>query len=336
MSILPTQKTPPIADLSKLTLLIYGRPKIGKTTLAASFPEAVFLATEPGLNHLEAYEVAVTSWDTFLEACNELASGKHPFKTIVIDTIDNLAKFCSDYICKKYKVEYEGDLGHGKGWALVKAEFHRVLLKLSQLPYGLILISHAKEKEVESRTGSYTKMVTSLPDRFAEIALAIPDMILYLDQESTTDEEGQKAWRRVIRTKPTPYYEAGDRSKCLPDTLDLSYDALIQAYAAGKQATGQVSAPQPPAESAKTSAPELPAKADTKTGAPAKVDTVTAKEIAEQLKAVSKEQVQEFLKAFGIAKVRDLTTDQLDEARGFIANLTTQDEPAAETAAASK
>lgn len=40
-------------------------------------------------------------------------------KTVVIDTIDNAYKFCTDYIVKKYKIEHELDLGYGKGYALV-------------------------------------------------------------------------------------------------------------------------------------------------------------------------------------------------------------------------
>ncbi len=71
------------------------------------------------------------------------------FRTIIIDTIDNAYKFCTDHIVKKYKIEHESDLGYGKGYALVNNEFQRVLTKLAFLPYGLFLISHAKEIEVD-------------------------------------------------------------------------------------------------------------------------------------------------------------------------------------------
>ncbi len=85
---------------------------------------------------------------------------------------------CSDYVCAKHGIEYEGDMGHGKGWALVKNEWHRVLTRLASLPYGLILISHAIDKTIETRTGEYTKTQPSLPDRARNVVLGLVDIIL--------------------------------------------------------------------------------------------------------------------------------------------------------------
>ncbi len=61
---------------------------------------ALFLATEPGLNALEVFEAPITCWDDLLQACAEIAEGKHDFKTIVIDTVDNAYRMCADYVCK--------------------------------------------------------------------------------------------------------------------------------------------------------------------------------------------------------------------------------------------
>jgi hypothetical protein len=41
-----------------------------------------------------------------------IVDGKHPFKTVIIDTIDNAYKFCTDSILKKFKIEHESDLGY--------------------------------------------------------------------------------------------------------------------------------------------------------------------------------------------------------------------------------
>jgi len=150
---LPTAKTKPTTDLAKQSILLYGVPKLGKSSFASQFPEAVFLECEPGLNHLEVFKVPTYSWEAFLEACKLIAKGDHNFRTLVIDTVDNAFKMCSDYVCAKHGIEYEGDMGHGKGWALVKNEWNRVLTRLASLPYGLIRISHAVDKTIETRTG---------------------------------------------------------------------------------------------------------------------------------------------------------------------------------------
>jgi hypothetical protein len=227
---LPIEKTKPKATLSDLITLVYGRAKIGKSTFCSKAPDALFLACEPGLNSLEVFQVPITTWEDMLQTCAELAAGNHTFKTIIIDTVDILYKHCSDYICKTQKITHPTDSPYGKGFALVNNEFQRVLNKLAFLPYGLILISHTEEKEIEKPTGKYTRVVPSIPEKARRIVTAMADLIVYCDIEPITDANGKTTWERVIRTKPCAYYEAGDRTGKLPDTLPLDYDAFVSVF----------------------------------------------------------------------------------------------------------
>ena len=249
MSILPTTKTPPKASLSDLTVLLYGKTKLGKSSFSSHAESALFLATEPGLNALRAYQVPIQCWDDLLAACAEIAEGNHPFKTIIIDTVDNAYRFCTDYILRKFKAEHEADLPYGKGYALISNEFQRVLTKLAFLPYGLYLISHAKEVEVETRTGKYTRIIPTLPDKARKMVLGMADMVLFCDLESQTGANGEPLVRRVIRTKPSVYFEAGDRTGRLPETLDLDYSKFVEAFHA---ATAANPATKPAAKPAAT------------------------------------------------------------------------------------
>ncbi len=147
---LPITKTPPKSNLSDYTVLMYGATKMGKSTFAAQAPDALFLATEPGLNALEVYQQPITSWVDLLAACAELSKGEHSFKTVVIDTIDNAYRMCAEHVCGRNGVDHEADLPYGKGFSLVQNEFQRVLTKLAFMPCGLILISHAQEREIET------------------------------------------------------------------------------------------------------------------------------------------------------------------------------------------
>ncbi len=240
MPMLPTAKTPPKPGLADLTVLVYGQTKIGKTTFCSQADNALFLATEPGLNSLDVFQAPIQCWEDLLAACGEIAEGKHPFKTVIIDTVDNAYKFCTDYILRKFKIDHESDLGYGKGYAIVNNEFQRVLTKLAFLPYGLFLVSHAKEIEVETRTGKYTRIVPTLPDKARKIVLGMVDMVLFCDLELSTNEDGQPQIRRVIRTKPSLHYEAGDRTGKLPETLDLDFRKFLDAFNA---ATNTLKAP---------------------------------------------------------------------------------------------
>jgi hypothetical protein len=227
---LPTEATKPVTELGKQTILLYGSPKLGKSSFASKAPGSLFFECEPGLNHLEVFKVPTYSWEAFLEACKLVAKGEHNFKTIVIDTIDNAFKMCSDYVCAKHGIEYEGDMGHGKGWALVKNEWHRVLTRLASLPYGLIMISHAIDKTIETRTGEYTKTTPSLPYRARNVVLGLVDIILFGDSIAKKDAAGNVTIERVVRTKPHPTYEAGDRTGRLPELLPLDYEQFMKAF----------------------------------------------------------------------------------------------------------
>jgi len=252
---LPTQKTPPKASLADLTVLVYGPSKIGKSTYCSQAESTIFLATEAGLNNLEVFQVPIGTWEELLKVCAEIAEGKHAFKTVVIDTIDNAYRMCAEHICAKYKVEHESDLSFGKGYALVNNEFYRVLNKLALLPYGLFLVSHSQEKEVETRTGKLTKIVPTLPDKARKIVLGMVDVILYCDLDVVVDAEGKQSTRRVLRTKPSVNYEAGDRTGRLPEVIDLDFAKFSEAFAAGSARPAAAAAPPEPAPKAQTAAP---------------------------------------------------------------------------------
>lgn len=230
MGLLPSAKTPPRNDLAELTVLLYGQPKIGKSSWCAQADHALFLATEAGLHHLETFQTPIASWLELQEACAEIAAGQHDFRTIIIDTIDNAYRYCEEYVCEQHRIKHPGDLEYGKGWALVNNEFTRVLTKLSLLPYGLYLVSHAEQIEVKTRTEKYRKWVPSLSGKARKSVIALVDMILYADIEETRDTEGTVSEQRVLRTKPSAAYEAGDRTGRLPDTLPLDYAAFLTAF----------------------------------------------------------------------------------------------------------
>jgi hypothetical protein len=63
-------------------------------------------------------------------------------------------------------------------------------------------------------------------------------MILYGDSVARKDAAGNVIIDRVLRTKPHPTYEAGDRTGRLPEVLPLNYEAFVAAF----QSTNSVNA----------------------------------------------------------------------------------------------
>ncbi len=233
---LPKKPTPRKTDLQDLTVLIHGKKKIGKSTICSQLPNVIFAATEPGLGQLEVHQVQIHCWQDFIDFCNAVASEDHDFKTVVIDTVNNLYMFACRHICEKYKVDYVGDFKSiGKGHVLANSLFYETLLKLASLPVGLWMIAHSVDVEIETRTEKYRKSVPQLPDKASGQILGMADLILYADiiEEKTAD--GKTVFRRVLHTKPSKYFEAGDRSSIMPPVIDLDYATFLAAYQKGNQ-----------------------------------------------------------------------------------------------------
>jgi len=218
---LPKEKSPIKGHLDKIVWLLFGAPKIGKSTLAASAEEAIFAATEQGLNFLSTYNVPINSWEDFKEFGAKLikekeefiALGKKPrFKTIIIDTTDILFKYCEEAVCKEKDIDSPGDLGYGKGWSFLKSEFQRVILRLAGAGFGFIFISHMKEQKIKQRNQEYDKIMPTMSESCRKILLPMVDVIGLLTVDFIKDKDfniiGEE---HVLVTKGNASLEVGAR-----------------------------------------------------------------------------------------------------------------------------
>ncbi len=60
--------------------------------------------------------------------------------------------------------------------------------------------------------------------------IGMVDLVLYFTVEPTKDENGVSSFKRVIKTKPSPYYDAGDRTDLLPETIDMDYFKFVSYF----------------------------------------------------------------------------------------------------------
>lgn len=217
---LPDEPTLEGYTLENIRMLLYGIPKIGKTTFASKFKKALFLATEKGYVGLKIFVVDIKSWQNFLDAVETILenSDDRSFRIIIIDTVTNLFKCCQEYVCKKNKIEHVSDKKWGKGWDLLQQEFERPIMQLSMSNYGIIFICHAKEVEISTRKGTYSKVAPDLPNQCRKIINPLVDIIGYADMDDGGEED-----KRVIHFAPSKYITAGDRTGLLPAKMDLNY-----------------------------------------------------------------------------------------------------------------
>lgn len=230
---LPTKRTPPLTKITDYIVFIYGPPKVGKSTFCAKAPNVLFLATEPGLNSLDVFQIPISSWEELVEAYELLKAGQHDYQTVVIDTVDLALQFCAVWCRAKLGIVHESDAAYGKGFSFVKETFSCQMALFASLPYGLIFVSHAELKEVDTRAGKRTKIFPTVPGKARGVVVGMSDVILFADLIDIDGPDGKPVTQRVLRCAPTAEYEAGDRTGHLPDTLPLDYKAVVAAFAAG-------------------------------------------------------------------------------------------------------
>lgn len=229
-TLLPSKKTPPSLSFAQAKVLLYGQPKVGKTTLASELADDVLiLACEPGLGGLSAYSVEIDSWETFRKVGAELSeTDKHSI--VVIDTVDELYRMASDEVCRQLKVAHLADAEWGKGWQMARDEFRLRVGKLASLGRGLWAISHSMETELRTRVGTRTRTVPTLDKRAFGFLEGFMDFIFLAQAEATP--EGEE--KRVLRTQPAEEYVAGGRVN-LPDPLPLDAEAVKKAIEAASK-----------------------------------------------------------------------------------------------------
>lgn len=223
---LPKKKSTITNDLSKLRILGYGVPKVGKSTFFSKIDGAIFVATEPGHSFLEVFKVDIRTWADFKEFAKKITSEKHDFKMIVVDTVDNLYKMCEQAVLEQHKVLHASDLPFGKGFALVKDEFTKVINYLGNSGFGLAFISHAKEKELKTKTAAWTMMSTTLPNQAEGFICGLCDFIFYF----YINEKGE----RLMKTKAEKYINAGSRGLDLPSPMPMDFNLLLTHFKGGQ------------------------------------------------------------------------------------------------------
>lgn len=180
-------------ELYENDILLYGRPKIGKTTFASQIPKALHLDTEGGgAKHAAGAVIEVIAFtkldpawvryeqklksikadggdealreylgnnrprSTWMGQVNNLVkyAGIGPFQVVVIDTIDKIVEYANDATLSKFNIKDLGDLGYGKGWKYMRSLVRDSIQQLKAAGYSLVFVSHAEEKTVSVEDSS--------------------------------------------------------------------------------------------------------------------------------------------------------------------------------------
>lgn len=210
--ILPTERSVPIGEIGGYTGLIFGKKKIGKTTLVQHFDDALNFMLEQGAKKLAVYQVSIRTWKDFKGYVTAVVKDTR-FKTIIVDPVDIAYDLCFQYVCKNLGITHPADAGYGKGWEAIKREFATEINKLTNAGKGVIFISHMKDEEVELRSGrKFHRATNTLSGQGKSVVEGLVDFWCCYDYDGTT---------RYLTILGDDYVDAGHRLNEPPDAKFL-------------------------------------------------------------------------------------------------------------------
>jgi len=228
-------------------LMIYGQEGVGKSTLGASAPDAIFVQTEDGLGEIDCrkFPLAQNLGDV-IAALTALRDEDHEFRTVVIDSLDWLERLIFDEVCKEFGVRSieKADGGFGKGYVDALVHWRRVLSLLDELRNKrgmmVILLAHAKVERFEDpENTAYDRYAPRLHKHAASLISEWVDAVMFATKRMRVSKDGDAraiaspigadGGERVLRTNGSPACIAKNRFG-LPNEIPLSWDAFLQAY----------------------------------------------------------------------------------------------------------
>lgn len=234
----------------KKKVVIYGVEGVGKSTLAAKFPDPLFIDTEGGTANLniKRFEGKPTSYEMLKSYIDYVRTNKAA-ETLVIDTLDWAEQLLIEHVLNTHKKKSIEEFGYGSGYVLA-ADMMRDFLKLLQglIDDGIcnvVLLCHAQIRKVElpDESGSFDRYELKLGKKTASQTSPLvkewADMILFCNYGTTViqTKDGKnkaKGNTRVMYTTHSAVWDAKNRYG-LPDKLPLDYSGIKAAVEDGEE-----------------------------------------------------------------------------------------------------
>lgn len=144
MSLTITRSSDPI-EVKTITILIYGSPGIGKTSLAFTAEAPLLLDFDRGA-HRSGFRKDIVQVERWADISSLSSADIGEYKTIVVDTVGRLLDVMSaDIIQRNPKMQGFGGALSLQGYGALKAAYATWLGSLTSMGKDVILIAHDKE-----------------------------------------------------------------------------------------------------------------------------------------------------------------------------------------------
>lgn len=186
--VLPTAKSK-AERVNPKRIVIYSKPKTGKTTAYAGLEGNLILDLENGTDYVEAMKIKIGSLQELLDTGKAIKAAGNPYKYITIDTVTALEDMIMPLAVKLYRntsmgKNYDGDnvttLPNGAGYLYIRQAFFQVLDFIDTLAPTIILSGHIKDKQVDDKGELVMSANIDLTGKIKSLICANADAIGYM------------------------------------------------------------------------------------------------------------------------------------------------------------
>lgn len=223
MIILPTQKVP-ASSTNPSFLILYGRPKSGKTSCLAQLDNNLIVDLEGGSIFIDALAVQARSVNDLGEIAQAIRAknsevGHNFYKHITIDNATRLEEICLPYaatlyrqtpIAKNWKGTDVRTLPNGSGYFYIRQAVRKIIDVFRELCDEFILVGHVKDVQVDQNGEELSEMALDLVGKLSSIICGEADAVGYLYRKGNETHISFKGGDGTIKEARAPHLRGKD------------------------------------------------------------------------------------------------------------------------------
>ena len=191
--ILPTERIPAVSVNPKF-LILYGRPKAGKTSSLAQLENNLIIDLEGGSTFIDAMAIQCRTINDLGEAAQAIRAkneevGHAFYKHITIDNATRLEEICLSYAATLYRQSPVGKnwkgtdvrtLSNGSGYLYIREAVRKVIDMFKDLCDEFILVGHVKDVQIENNGEELSEMALDLVGKLSAIICGEADAVGFM------------------------------------------------------------------------------------------------------------------------------------------------------------
>ena len=228
---------------------LYGTEGIGKTTLAAQWPNPVILDTEDGTRQIDCARVRCPDWITLHGALVELGGDPQGFDTVVVDSVDWAERLIIEAMLKRDDKKSIEDYGFGKGFVKLAEQFGKLLSLLDGMidrGVHVVLVGHSvvKRQTPPDMDEGFDRFELKLSKQVGPLVKEWSDLLLFANYRTTLVEGTDGRTRakggkeRVIHAERCAAWDAKNRFG-LPASMPMEWESIGHLFPANPKANVQ-------------------------------------------------------------------------------------------------